>query len=137
MFGSKTKILVVDDMFAMRVRISNQIKAMGLVNVTQAENGKIALDLIEKEFSAGTPFELVVSDWNMPEMSGLELVTKLRSNPIYAKLPFLMVTAEGEKSQVVTAIKAGVSDYVVKPVDAEALKVKLFNVWKKVNPTAA
>lgn len=131
MFPETTRILVVDDMAAMRMRISNQIKGFGFTRIEQAENGQQAWEKLEASHKEGNPFKLVVSDWNMPELSGVELLEKLRSTYHFKNLPFLMVTAEGEKEQVIRAIKSGVSDYVVKPVSKEDLIKKLENVWKK------
>ena len=133
MFPKTIRILVVDDMAAMRMRISNQIKGFGFTHIDQAENGQQAWEKIESSLKEGNPFKLVVSDWNMPELSGVELLEKLRNTYKYKNLPFLMVTAEGEKEQVIRAIKSGVSDYVVKPVSKEDLEKKLENVWKKHN----
>lgn len=133
MFPSNSLILVVDDMAAMRMRISNQIKGFGFDNIEQAENGKVAFDMLEDRHKEGTPFKLIVSDWNMPEMSGIELLQKIRGTFHHKNLPFLMVTAEGEKEQVIKAVQLGVSDYVIKPVNKESLQKKIENVWKKHN----
>ena len=137
MFPSSTHILVVDDMGAMRLRIVNQLKKMGYENISQAENGQEAFDLVAKAKTDMTPIELVLSDWNMPVLSGLEFLKKLRGTFQYKDLPFLMVTAEGEKDQVLEAIKSGVSDYVIKPVSPDDLKGKLQNVFAKHNKEKA
>lgn len=136
MFPIQTKILVVDDMAAMRLRLMNQLKAMGYTNIDQAENGQEAFEVLEKKRSENNAIELVISDWNMPVLSGIDLLEKVRSNIHYAKLPFIMVTAEGEKQQVVRALKIGVSDYLVKPVDKSVLGQKLASLWER-NKAAA
>lgn len=133
MFPNETQILIVDDMSAMRMRVSNQLKAMGFVNIEQAENGQEAFDKIEKMQTENKPVQLIISDWNMPIMSGLDFLLKVRAFETYAKLSFVMVTAEGEKPQVIKALKSGVSDYLIKPVDKELLQQKLLGVWNKIN----
>lgn len=133
MFANNTQILVVDDMSAMRIRITNQLKSFGFENIFQAEDGAAAWKMLDESYKEMRPYGLVVSDWNMPNMSGLELLTKVRTTYHLKSLPFLMVTAEGEKEQVIKAIKAGVSDFVIKPVDKDGLMAKLQNVWKKHN----
>ena len=120
-------------MSAMRMRVSNQLKAMGFVNIEQAENGQEAFDKIEKMQTENKPVQLIISDWNMPIMSGLDFLLKVRAFETYAKLSFVMVTAEGEKPQVIKALKSGVSDYLIKPVDKELLQQKLLGVWNKIN----
>ena len=133
MFPNEIQILIVDDMSAMRMRVSNQLKSMGFVNIEQAENGKEAFDKLEKMHNESKPIQLIISDWNMPVMSGLEFLQKVRTTETYAKLPFVMVTAEGEKPQVLKALKSGVSDYLIKPVEKELLRQKLLGVWNKLN----
>lgn len=125
MYPNETRILVVDDMAAMRLRVINQLKSMGFTNIDQAGNGQEAFDLLEKKRSENNPFDIVISDWNMPVMTGIDLLEKIRTNPAYENMPFVMVTAEGEKNQVVRALKSGVSDYLVKPVSAVLLTQKL------------
>ena len=125
MFSKESKILVVDDMGAMRMRVINQLKSIGFLNVEQAADGLEAFNLIQKTQGTANPFELILSDWNMPQMSGIELLETLRANPKYTSLAFVMMTAEGEKLQVIRAVKSGVTDYLVKPVDKHILEQKL------------
>ncbi len=134
MFPNETQILVVDDMFAMRLRVINQLKSMGFMNIEQAGNGQEAFELLEKKRSENLPVQLIISDWNMPVMTGIDFLQKVRTSDTYAKLPFVMVTAEGEKPQVIKALKSGVTDYLIKPVDKELLHQKLTGVWTKINP---
>ncbi len=133
MFPLDTPILVVDDMSAMRMRVTNQLASFGYTKIFEAGNGLEALQMIEKLQSENNPIKLVVSDWNMPEMTGIDFLIKIRSSLEYKTLPFLMVTAEGEKEQVIKAIKNGVSDYLIKPVDKVSLKLKLDSIWSKIN----
>lgn len=127
MFDLKMKILVVDDFSTMRRIIKNILKQLGYENIEEAEDGVQALSKLKSGV-----FNFVVSDWNMPNMDGFELLSKVRSDPALKNLPFLMVTAEAEKDKVVAAIKAGVNNYVVKPFTAEVLKEKMDRVFEKL-----
>jgi len=131
MFPKATRILVVDDMAAMRLRITNQLTAMGFVSIEQAGNGEEAFAMLEKKRLENNSIELIISDWSMPVMTGIDFLEKIKANECYAKLPFIMVTAEGEKTKVIRALKAGVSDYLIKPVDKIVLEQKLLTIWAK------
>ena len=122
----RMKVLVVDDFATMRKIVRNILKQIGFEDITEAEDGSVALRLIKSE-----PVGLVVSDWNMPNMSGLDLLKEIRKNPQTASLPVLMVTAEGLKENVMEAVKAGVNNYVVKPFTAEVLQEKIESIFKK------
>jgi len=122
----RMKVLVVDDFATMRKIVRNILKQIGFEDITEAEDGSVALRLIKSE-----PVGLVVSDWNMPNMSGLDLLKEIRKNPQTASLPVLMVTAEGLKENVMEAVKAGVNNYVVKPFTAEVLQEKIETIFKK------
>lgn len=119
------KILVVDDFSTMRRIVKNILKQIGYENVTEAENGADAFAKLE----ASGDFQFVVTDWNMPVMDGLGLLKKVRSTPALKNLPILMVTAEAEKEKVVTAIQAGVNNYIVKPFTAEVLQEKINKIF--------
>lgn len=121
------KVLVVDDFATMRKIIRNVLKQIGFENITEAEDGVTALQIIKRE-----KIGLVVTDWNMPNMSGLELLQHIRQMPGCARLPVLMVTAEGLKDNVLAAVRAGVSNYVVKPFTAEVLEEKIEAIFKKL-----
>jgi two-component system chemotaxis response regulator CheY len=121
------KVLVVDDFATMRKIVRNVLKQIGFDNILEAEDGQLALQVLKNE-----DIGLVVTDWNMPNMTGLELLEKIRGNPKTAKLPVLMVTAEGLKENVVAAAKAGVNNYVVKPFTADILQEKLEQIFKKL-----
>ncbi|MCL1925780.1 MAG: chemotaxis response regulator CheY [Syntrophorhabdaceae bacterium] len=120
----KEKILIVDDFATMRRIVKNLLKQLGYENITEAEDGEQAYAKLK-----GGGFKFVVSDWNMPNLDGLGLVQKVRSDPELKTLPFLMVTAEAEKEKVIEAIKAGVSNYIVKPFTAETLKEKMDKIF--------
>ncbi|MBW1921997.1 MAG: chemotaxis response regulator CheY [Deltaproteobacteria bacterium] len=114
------KILVVDDFSTMRRIVKGVLRTLGFKNIIEAENGKMALSELKKE-----EVGLIVSDWNMPEMTGLELLKAVRSDGKLKGIPFIMVTAEGQKENIVEAIKAGVSNYIVKPFTPDTLKEKV------------
>jgi len=118
------KVLVVDDFATMRRILRNILKQLGFTNISEADDGKTALKELQKE-----KFDLVLCDWNMPEMSGLELLTAIRSDDQLKDLAFVMVTAEAQKENIVTAVKAGVNNYVVKPFTAETVSEKLNKVF--------
>jgi two-component system chemotaxis response regulator CheY len=120
-FRPDLKILVVDDFPTMRRIVKTLLKQNGYSNFTDAEDGEKAMRKLEEHGD----FEFVVSDWNMPNMTGLELLKSVRSNPRFKHLPFLMVTAEAEKENIIEAVKAGVSNYIVKPFTAATLREKL------------
>ena len=129
MFDPKTRVLIVDDMMTMRKIVGKICKELGFTDLTEAADGSIAWEAIAK---ASPPFGLIISDWNMPNTSGLDLLKRVRSDARYGKLPFVLVTAETEQHQIVEAIRAGVSSYVVKPFTSESLKVKLEQVHAKL-----
>lgn len=131
MFGPETKILVVDDMLTMRKIIMKQLKEMGFTNLHEAKDGELAWQAIEKEKASGQPFDLVLSDWNMPVKTGLELLRMCRNQEEMKQLPFVLITAESEASQVMEAVKIGVSQYIVKPFSPEQLKEKLQQTYQK------
>lgn len=127
MFNPKMKILVVDDFPTMRRIIKNLLKQLGYENIEEAEDGIQAYSKLKNN-----GFEFIVSDWNMPNMDGFELLKKVRSDPQLKDIPFLMVTAEAEKDKVIEAIKAGVSNYIVKPFTAEILREKMDRIMEKL-----
>jgi two-component system chemotaxis response regulator CheY len=127
MFDLKMKILIVDDFSTMRRIVKNILKQLGYENIEEAEDGAQAYTKLK---NGG--FEFVVTDWNMPNADGLELLKNVRSDPELKALPILMVTGEAEKEKVVTAIQAGVSNYVVKPFTAQILKEKMERIYEKL-----
>jgi two-component system, chemotaxis family, chemotaxis protein CheY len=126
MFNFKIKVLVVDDFPTMRRIVKNLLKQLGYENIDEAEDGSQAL----VKLKAGG-YGLLITDWNMPVMEGIDLLKQLRADDSLKDLPVLMVTAEAEKDKVITAIKAGVDNYVVKPFTAEVLKEKLEKIAEK------
>jgi two-component system chemotaxis response regulator CheY len=120
------KILVVDDFATMRRIVRNILKELGYLNVEEAENGAEAF---QKVLAGG--IEFVITDWNMPVMDGFGLLQKIRGDAQYRSLPVLFVTAEAEKEKVVSAIQAGVNNYIVKPFTSETLKEKMDKIFAK------
>ena len=125
--NKKIKILVVDDFATMRKVIRNLLKQSGYENVTEAEDGAAAMSMLKS-----TKIDFVISDWNMPNMTGIELLRAVRSDNELSAMPFLMVTAESLKDNVVEAVKAGVSNYIVKPFTAEVLGEKIVKILENV-----
>jgi len=120
------KILTVDDFSTMRRIIRNMLRQLGYTNVVEAEYGVEALSLLQRE-----KVDFVISDWNMPHMSGLDLLKAIRADENLRLIPVLLVTAEALKENVVEALKAGVNNYVVKPFTAETLKERIDAIFKE------
>ncbi|HEX7926117.1 MAG TPA: chemotaxis response regulator CheY [bacterium] len=120
----KMSILVVDDFSTMRRIISNVLRQLGYENIVEAEDGTKALAILET-----TPIDFVITDWNMPQMSGLDLLKAIRSNPAKKALPVLMVTAEAMQENIIAAAQAGVNNYIVKPFDAKTLSEKINKIF--------
>ncbi len=118
------KILIIDDMSTMRRIIKNALKQIGFTNMEEAEDGNAALTKLRAE-----TFNFVVSDWNMPNMTGLDLLKAIRADASLKSIPVLMVTAEAKQENIVEAVQAGVSNYIVKPFTAETLKEKIDKIF--------
>ncbi len=134
MFSPDTRILVADDMPTIRDLVKGQLKNMGFKTILEAADGEQAMQVLVNNQQAGTPIQLVISDWNMPKMTGLEFLKQVRASNEWANLPFVLLTSESERDQVTEAILAGVSQYVVKPFAAKIFEEKLKGVWAKHNP---
>lgn len=134
MFPAKTKVLVVDDFKTMRKIVISGLSPLGLTNVVEADDGATAWPIIEAAAASNEPIGLVVSDWNMPKMQGIDLLKKVRAFDKTKNLPFMLVTAEAEQKNIIEALQAGVSNYIVKPFSPATLTEKLGAVWKKHNP---
>ncbi len=118
------KLLVVDDSSTMRRIIKNTLERLGHTDILEAEHGLEAWDLLTQNDDV----KVVITDWNMPEMNGLDLVKKIRAEQKYEDMPIIMVTTEGGKAEVITALKSGVNNYIVKPFTPQVLKEKLEDV---------
>lgn len=120
------KILLVDDSGTMRHIQKKTLTELGLTDVTEATDGSIALQEVEKD-----KFDLILMDWNMPNMTGIEALKKIKGNPAHKHIPVVMVTSESEKSHILEAIQAGAANYILKPFSPDALKEKLAPFIKK------
>lgn len=121
------RFLVVDDFATMRRIVRNLLKDLDFNNVEEAEDGQDALDKLRQ-----SSFDFVISDWNMPNLDGLQLLNEIRNDPKFASLPVLMVTAEAKKENIIAAAQAGANGYVVKPFTAATLEEKLNKIFEKL-----
>jgi two-component system, chemotaxis family, chemotaxis protein CheY len=129
MFDPATKILIVDDMMTMRKIVGKACKELGFTDLTEAADGALAWQKISE---SETPFGLIISDWNMPNCTGVELLKRIRGSQKHSATPLILVTAEAEQGQIVEAVKAGVSGYVVKPFTTDTLGAQIKNVHAKL-----
>jgi len=122
--NTNMKILVVDDFQTMRRIIRNYLRQLGFNNVEEAEDGDVALEKLNDG-----QFDFVITDWNMPKMTGIDLLKKIRTENNFKNIPVLIITAEAEKENVVQAAQAGVNDYIVKPFTPEVLQNKIEKIF--------
>ena len=118
------KVLIVDDFATMRRILRNILRQIGFTDITEADDGSTALKELKKE-----KYDLILCDWNMPEMPGIDLLNAIRADDELKGIPFVMITAEAQKDNIVGAVKAGVNSYVVKPFTAETIGEKLKKVF--------
>ncbi|MCU7816558.1 MAG: chemotaxis response regulator CheY [Candidatus Thiodiazotropha sp. (ex Lucinoma kastoroae)] len=121
------KILIVDDFSTMRRIIKNLLRDLGFNNTQEADDGLTALPMLQ-----GGSFDFLVSDWNMPGMTGIDLLKAVRADEKLASLPVLLVTAESKREQIIVAAQAGVNGYVVKPFTATTLEEKISKIFERV-----
>ena len=126
MFDPKLKILVVDDFATMRRIVKNILKQLGYTEILEADDGTSALDVLKHE-----KIDLIISDWNMPKMQGIDLLKAVRASDEWKDIPFLMVTAEGKKEQVIEAVKNKVNNYIIKPFAPETMIEKLNKIFEQ------
>ncbi len=125
------KILVVDDFATMRRIVKNLLRELGFNNTVEADDGKTALPKLQEG-----GFDFLVTDWNMPGMTGIDLLKAVRADSKLANLPVLMVTAEAKREQIIMAAQAGVNGYVIKPFTAATLKEKIEKVFERIDTAA-
>ncbi len=127
------KVLVADDHFLIRQFVRNTLQEAKVTNVQTAADGNEAIDLVQKAYDASQPYDVVFLDWNMPTISGLEVLSYFRAKPEYATTAFVMLTAESEQQNIMKAIKAGATSYIIKPVSPGDLSKKLIEIheWIK------
>jgi len=121
------KILVVDDFSTMRRIVQNLLKDLGFTNIHTADDGTTALPMLQTG-----DFDFLITDWNMPGMTGISLLKAIRSDPQLTQLPVLMVTAESKRDQIIEAAQAGVNGYVVKPFTAATLEEKINKIFERI-----
>lgn len=118
------RVLVVDDFSTMRRIVRNILRQLGFQNVVEADDGTSAWEVLNRE-----KIDFIVSDWNMPQMTGIDLLRKVRSSEQFANIPFLMVTAEAQQENIIEAVQAKVSNYIVKPFTADTMKQKIDKIF--------
>lgn len=130
---SQLKVLIADDHFLVRQFVRNTLQEAKITNIQTAADGNEAIDQIQKAREVNQPYDIVFLDWNMPTISGLEVLNYFRTRPEYANTAFVMLTAESEQSNIMKAIKAGATSYIIKPVSPSDLGKKLFEIheWIK------
>lgn len=122
--NTSMRVLVVDDFSTMRRIIKNILKQLGFNNIVEADDGTAAWEILNKD-----QIDFIISDWNMPQMTGIELLRKVRASEEFTDLPFLMVTAEAQQENIIEAVQAKVSNYIVKPFTAETLGEKITKIF--------
>ena len=132
MFSKDSNILIAEDSTAVRTLLKRQFSSLGYLHIFEAEDGIEALECLNALHDQGKNIHLVVCDWNMPRLSGLDLLILLRTDQKFNALPFLMITYESDIALVTLAIAKGADDYIVKPVTEEILQEKLDFIWKKI-----
>ncbi|MFH1135809.1 MAG: chemotaxis response regulator CheY [Pseudomonadota bacterium] len=123
-YDKNMKVLVVDDFSTMRRIVKNILRQIGLNNILEADDGTSAISVLERE-----RIDLIISDWNMPTMTGIELLRQVRASEELKHIPFLMVTAEAQQENIIEAVKAKVSNYIVKPFTADTLNEKIEKIF--------
>ena len=123
-YDPNMRVLVVDDFSTMRRIVKNILRQLGFNNVVEADDGTTAWDVLNRD-----KIDFIISDWNMPQMTGIDLLRKVRSSEEFGDLPFLMVTAEAQQENIIEAVQAKVSNYIVKPFTAEVMKQKIDKIF--------
>jgi len=123
-YDKNMRVLVVDDFSTMRRIIKNILRQLGFNNIIEADDGTTAWEVLNKD-----RIDFIIADWNMPKMTGIELLRKVRASEEFADLPFLMVTAEGLQENIIKAVQAKVSNYIVKPFTPETLGQKIDKIF--------
>lgn len=131
MFPESTRILIVDDMASMRELLKAHLRRLGYKSIIEAADGQQGYQLLVSAKTAGHPVHLIISDWNMPKMKGVEFLKAVRQVASWRELPFILLTTESEKERVMEAVMSGVSQYIVKPVSEKVLQEKMGLAWDK------
>lgn len=137
MFPFNATILVVDDMPAIRELVKGYLRQLGYREIFDASDGRQALDWVHQRLESASPIDLIISDWNMPQMDGLSLLKSIRSDARTQQVAFIMLTSETEKDKVLEAISSGVDHFIIKPFEKKTLEEKLKIVWQKKQASMA
>lgn len=129
------RILIVDDMPSIREMVRKHLKGLGYQNIFESEDGSDAFYQIVNQYEKKEPIDLVVSDWNMPKMKGIELLKAVRGHAKVKDVPFVLLTSESERQQVTEAVLAGVSQYIIKPFSGKTFEEKINSAWLKHHKT--
>jgi two-component system, chemotaxis family, chemotaxis protein CheY len=129
MFDVETRILLVEDTDITRAIVKKMLEKMGFKRITETPNGSLAWNEIRRAIENGSPYGVIIADWNMPEMTGVQLLSMIQTIPSMRRTPFIMLTSNTDKDQVVEAIRAGVNLYLAKPFPASALERKIKEGW--------
>ena len=132
MFPPETRFLLVDDMPSLREMLKIILNKAGFKAISEANDGQEAYQVLLAAKSAGKPIEVIICDWNMPNMTGIDFLKVVRAVDEWKDLPFVLLTTENEKHKVISAIQAGVTNYIVKPIEEKTVVEKLKGVWEKV-----
>lgn len=132
MFDKHTRFLIVDDLKTIRSLLKDILKKLGFSNIAEAEDGLKAWSLLKEAANSDAPFGFIISDWNMPNKTGLALLDDCLKDDQLRNIPFLMVTIESEREYVLKAIQMGVSDFVVKPFTGKTIEQKIRGIWSRI-----
>ncbi len=134
MFDTKTRILTVDDMMTMRKIIGKTLRSFNYNDIIEAGDGNLGFEALQK---SEVPVGLIISDWNMPNCTGLDFLKRVRADERFKHLPFVLITAESESHQIAAAVQAGVTGYIIKPFSPDTLKTKLEAAFKRFKSVKA
>lgn len=123
-YDPNMRVLVVDDFSTMRRIVKNILRQLGFNDIVEADDGTTAWEILNKD-----KIDFIVSDWNMPKMTGIDLLRKVRASEEFADIPFLMVTADAQQENIIEAVQAKVSNYIVKPFTPETMKQKIDKIF--------
>jgi len=135
-FPPQTKILVVEDTVPIREIITAFLRNLGFSNIFESEDVPGALKHLQTATDAHQPIELIISDWKMPGMSGLDLLNSVRRKPEWTKIPFVFLTSENKQDQIIRAIQSGANNYILKPLIEDTLRDKLRRTWEQTRKNA-
>ena len=129
MFKTNTKFLIADDSNIQRKIIKLILSDLGFTNIVEATDGQMALDVITNSFKTNKPVQFIISDWEMPHIKGIDLLKTCKNHPVYSQIPFILLTAASAAPQIMQAVAANVSEYIVKPFNAETLRDKIDRIY--------